>query len=119
MTNYYEEKFRQHCGLLQLGDNFSLYLCINEPGVSKSEEHSVFKNGIPSPGQLHGLPHHRMDIRFISNDTITVVGFPYDEPFHVNYSQRIVKKNSIYDQGLQIAYSESEVEKIRLEFKSK
>lgn len=31
---------------LKMWDNFSLYVCLNKPGVHKKDEHSWFKNGI-------------------------------------------------------------------------
>lgn len=111
-----EKVFYQHYGLLQLGDNFSLYACVNEPGASKSQEHPFFVNGIPSPEVLHGLPSHRMDIHFTDHDTIHIEGFPFEDTFEICYKHKDVLKNRIREVGLIQAYGETECKEVKLKF---
>ncbi|MCK8487723.1 DUF3891 family protein [Paenibacillus sp. MBLB2552] len=40
-----QEVIHRHFMLLQLCDDISLYVCLNEPGVSKEEEHPWFREG--------------------------------------------------------------------------
>ncbi len=113
-----EQIFKKHYGLLQLGDNFSLYACMNEPGVVKSEQHPFFEEGIPSPKFLEGLPSHRMDVQFADSKTICVESFPFNTSFEIEYTQRIVTRQAVRDVGLIKAYNEARVQTIRLDFKS-
>src|SRR5699024_754726 len=39
--------FDDNVSLLQFADNISLYVCLNETGVSQSNVHFFFKDGIP------------------------------------------------------------------------
>ena len=108
------ELFKKHFALLQLGDNFSLYCCINDPGVDKIDEHIFFRNGIPSPDIFPQLPVERMNIRFTDQNTIEVEDFPFSQSFTIKVKQKIVLKSEITEKGLQVAYSEAAYEMIEL-----
>lgn len=109
-----ERLFNQHYGLLQLGDNFSLYVCINEPGVSKIKEHPFFVNGIPNPTVLKGREDSKLAIRFHDENTVLVDPFPFNAPFDIQYTQRVVSKQEIQNKGLVKAFAEGKIETIFL-----
>ncbi|PIC64275.1 hypothetical protein CSV79_07330 [Sporosarcina sp. P13] len=110
------ELFEKHYALLQLGDNFSLYCCVNDPGVKKEDEHPFFQNGIPSPKVFRKLPTERIAIHFTDNKTITVQDFPFTKAFTVQVNQRTVCKKTIAAIGLQSAYDKADDERITLHF---
>lgn len=119
LTNFDEHVFQQHYGLLQLGDNLSLYACVNEPGVAKGQEHPFFQDGIPSPEALitvGNLQKKTTDIRFVNEQEIRVKNFPFDEPFVVSVPQRVVLKKNIREKGLLEAYQNSDVESVSFHF---
>src|SRR5690625_5094747 len=47
LPNISSDTFNKHLAILQFSDNISLYICLNEPGVNKAEEHRFFRSGIP------------------------------------------------------------------------
>ena len=117
IQGFEEDVFFQHYGLLQIGDNLSLYVCINEPGVNKEQEHPFFIEGIPSPDALVKavqIPTHRMDIHFIDEQTIGMKDFPFDAPFTVSIPQRVVLKKDIAEKGLVKAYQETSSTSVQL-----
>ena len=111
-----KELFEKHFALLQLGDNFSLYCCVNDPGVDKANEHVFFQNGIPSPNNFSALPTGRIGIHFADQHTIKVEDYPFCHPFDVEVKQKNVLKKDIEDKGLQVAYEETVYEAITLHF---
>lgn len=106
--------FEKHFALLQLGDNFSLYCCVNDPGVDKADEHVFFRNGIPSPDTFTELPIGRIGIQFTDEHTIEVENFPFSQSFTIEVKQKTVLKKDITEKGLQAAYEEAEYEMIEL-----
>ncbi|WP_040286519.1 DUF3891 family protein [Sporosarcina koreensis] len=115
-ADFDETVFRQHYGILQLGDNFSLYCCVNESGAAKDQEHPFFVNGIPAPESLPGLPDHRLAIQFLDNRTIAVESFPFDAPFEVSYPYKEVRKEDIRKLGFQKAYDQADQHHTELRF---
>lgn len=108
--------FEKHYALLQLGDNFSLYCCVNDPGVTKEHEHIFFQNGIPSPSVFPELPSGRIPIHFADEHSIRVEHFPFTEGFSVEYIQRVIRKDTIAEVGLQAVYDQANEERITLHF---
>ncbi len=116
MVGFDSNRFQKHYALLQLGDNFSLYACVNEPGATKENEHPFFVNGIPSPETLEGLPHHRLAIRFTDEVTIAVEDFPFEAPFHVSYPYKEVLKQKISEIGFMKAFEKAATKRTDLQF---
>lgn len=112
VDDFDQELFEKHFTLLQLGDNFSLYCCVNNPGVDKVDEHMFFRNGIPSPGNFHSLSTGRIGIHFADQHTIKVEDYPFRHPFDVKVKQKNVLRKDIEDKGLQVAYEEADYETI-------
>ncbi|PIC76542.1 hypothetical protein CSV74_11135 [Sporosarcina sp. P19] len=114
VEGFNKELFEKHFALLQLGDNFSLYCCVNEPGVDKANEHIFFRDGIPSPDNFHSLPIGRIEIYFADQHTIKVENYPFSSSFDVEVKQKKVLKKDIEANGLQVAYKEADYEVIHL-----
>ncbi|ARD47394.1 DUF3891 family protein [Sporosarcina sp. P33] len=106
--------FEKHFALLQLGDNFSLYCCLNDPGADKMNEHPFFQQGIPSPFIFPSLPKEKIGIRYTDPHTIRIEEFPFRETFDVKVKQKTVLKKDIADQGFQSAYAHAMYETITL-----
>lgn len=109
-----EMEIKQHYRLLGLCDDLSLYVCLNEPGVHKEEEHPWFREGLgklilPSGGD-ESIQAYWRDER-----TIDVQPFPFSDSFEAELSYRRVAKKHIQDKGLAQAYYKTvpEVQKIR------
>ncbi|WP_168122358.1 DUF3891 family protein [Paenibacillus sp. HB172176] len=61
----------QHLRLLQLCDEISLYVCMNEPGAGKDEEHPWYRDGFET--RLHGgFLRHMGSFRGNTNEALSV-----------------------------------------------
>mgnify|MGYP001501604035 CR=1 FL=1 len=60
---------------LQMWDNFSLYVCLNKPGVQKENEHPWFKNGIRAV-DASGKPII-VEARWLDGQTVAFSPFPF------------------------------------------
>lgn len=60
---------------LKMWDNFSLYVCLNKPGISKEEEHPWFKKGIRAV-DASGNPI-TVEARWLDKNTVTFSPFPF------------------------------------------
>ncbi|ADU30436.1 DUF3891 family protein [Evansella cellulosilytica] len=65
----------EHFRLLQLCDNLSLYLCMNEWGVEKEKEISWFKEGFPQ--RIPPAKKEKMRARWINKTTVVISPFPF------------------------------------------
>ncbi|PIC83341.1 hypothetical protein CSV73_07200 [Sporosarcina sp. P1] len=111
-----KDLFEKHFALLQLGDNFSLYCCVNDPGIDKANEHVFFRDGIPSTSIFHTLPVGRIGIYFADQHTVKVENYPFSYSFDVEVKQKTVLKKDIEDHGLQVAYEKADYEVIPFHF---
>lgn len=60
---------------LKMWDNFSLYVCLNKPGVQKEHEHPWFKNGIRAVDASG--KSIIVDGRWLDEKTVTFSPFPF------------------------------------------
>src|SRR5699024_1919496 len=91
-------------GLVQLADNLSLYLCLNEPGVPKTKEHAFFKSGIPISNEIEGIKTAIVDVHWQDKKRIQLAGLPYVAPFSVTLTQKLIHIKQIEEHGLIKAY---------------
>ncbi|MFC0559556.1 DUF3891 family protein [Halalkalibacter alkalisediminis] len=105
----------QHFRLLQVCDDLSLYVCFNEPGTSKENEHPWFKEGFRK-SELFNDGQHSLCSTWVDDETISVTGFPFVKEFEANLDYRVVSKVDIVTKGLEQAYLTSSVYKQRLRF---
>ncbi|SHF71642.1 DUF3891 family protein [Ornithinibacillus halophilus] len=111
-----KRSFNFHYGLVQLGDNLSLYLCLNEPGINKENEHPFFKSGIPLNSALIGFQESTLQLRWKNSSTVEIHEFPFKSSFHVRWKEKVVKKQLIQDVGLLEAYATTPFETREVQF---
>lgn len=102
-----KDMFQTHLAMLQFADNISLYVCVNDPGVSKEHEHAFFKKGIPISTAIPSIEHSVVDAHWIDAHTISLKGLPYVPSFHVDVPYKSVEKYSIASKGMIKSYEEA------------
>lgn len=95
-----EETILQHFRLLQFCDDTSLYVCLNEPGSSKKEEHPWYRDGIPNTEVV---------MSWLNDQEIKASPFPFEEVYHVKLKYKSVSKPRIAECGIGRAYKEAEL----------
>lgn len=92
---------------LKMWDNFSLYVCLNKPGVSKEDEHPWFKNGIRAV-DASGKPI-LVEARWIDEKTVTFSPFPFVETWTATIPYMIYNKKTghIQNKTRKITFIES------------
>ncbi|KGP71425.1 DUF3891 family protein [Pontibacillus yanchengensis] len=93
-----------HFTLLQFCDDLSLYCCMNEPGSSKEEEVSWFKNGFRQ--QFPEAPNGIMP-RFENKECVSLDPFPFTEPFELMIPYKTVRMEKVEAIGLEDARREA------------
>lgn len=119
VLNVSSEHFHKHLAILQFADNISLYLCLNEPGISKQDEHSFFKNGIPISQMINQITTNFVQANWVDNQTVTLRGLPNVKPFQVILQRKIIAKEKINQVGLLNSYQNSTYENIVINLKVK
>lgn len=104
-----ETEMEQHYHLLQLCDDLSLYVCMNEPGVSKDKEHPWFQKGIGSTEVLFQEGKESIQAFWRDEQTVEVQPSPFYESFETELSYRKVAKKDIHNKGLRRAYHDTEL----------
>ncbi|MFZ3578387.1 DUF3891 family protein [Virgibacillus sp. DJP39] len=107
-----EALFQFHYDLLQFSDNLSLYVCLNEPGVSQNDVHYFFRQGLPVPSTLSFLGTNPIQIDWKDMKTILLSEFPFNNPFDITITQKLVSKQSINDAGIFHAYENAIIERV-------
>ncbi|WP_010529185.1 DUF3891 family protein [Lentibacillus jeotgali] len=106
LENYDNEIFDVHYGLLQFLDSLSLYICLNEPGTSKENEHPLFKEGIPVPQMLTFFHTNKVGIYWKDDETVEMDVFPFGSPIDITIRQKVIPKNDILEKGLIKSYEQ-------------
>lgn len=104
-----QEVIQRHFTLLQLCDDISLYVCLNEPGVSKEEEHPWFMEGFEDT-----LLGERCEARWINAREIRLTPSLLAKELTTTLQQRYVSKQKIETQGFSEAYKGSERVKLEI-----
>lgn len=107
-----EATFQKHYELLQFFDTLSLYICLNEPGVSKNKEHVFFKEGIKLP-QLFAR-NRTLIPKWASEQDVELNYRLFSKDISLTLKQKVVSNEEIKKFGLQAAYSSAAVQKIPL-----
>ncbi len=119
LSSFDHTLFDFHYGLLQLCDNLSLYICLNEPGVAKEAGHPFYKKGIPLPDALHVFQEDKLDIQWADDKTVTISECPFSNPLTVTIKQKTISKETIAAKGLLNSYKETEYEQVYVRFAEK
>jgi hypothetical protein len=111
-----DDLFNFHYGLLKLGDDLSLYMCLNEPGVPKEKEHFFFRNGITLPMKPGDEKQAKMTLTWRDQHTISANPFPFKERMTVKIKQKVINKKDILTNGLIKSYEKAPYEEVKLHF---
>ncbi|WP_163527955.1 DUF3891 family protein [Halobacillus ihumii] len=101
-----KDLYHTHFERLQFCDDLSLYICMQEPGVSKANELSWFKDGFRQSFDVapNGIMPYWQDKEHVALDP-----FPFEKSFHVTIPYRIVQRKDVEEVGLESAFSQAEV----------
>ncbi|WP_337018661.1 DUF3891 family protein [Oceanobacillus massiliensis] len=106
--------FNFHYGLIQLADNLSLYICMNEPGAAKQQEHPFFKEGIQTNSALHSVCNKRLQVQWRDTSTVTIDDFPFEGPIEVTLKQKVLSKDILSSKGLIKSYEQAPFEDLSI-----
>src|SRR5699024_10118888 len=108
--------FDDYVSLLQFPDNISLYVCLNEPGVSQSNFHFFFKDGIPIALNSALITQSKIQAEWLDNQTLKLTGLPFVPSFSISINQKVLNKQMIEETGLINAYETQPYEQIKINF---
>lgn len=112
MDRFDQDSYDFHYGILQMLDDMSLFICLNEPGVSDENIHPFFKNEIRKHEGITAIPEEKIRIYWKDEHTICLYPFPFTEIFTVTLRQRTVMKTTIEQDGLLDSYQNAPMETI-------
>ncbi|MDQ0255802.1 hypothetical protein J2S74_003184 [Evansella vedderi] len=99
-----EEEVHFQFDLLQLCDNLSLYLCMNEWGSSKEKEYPWFKNGFPQ--QLAPVGNNNFYTKWIGEDKVGITPYPFKGPnVEVTIPYKTIEKGNVSEKDFQNKYN--------------
>lgn len=99
-----EDLLTRHLNMLQFCDDLSLYVCLNEPGCSKEEEHPWYRAGIPHSEVFDPGSAARATAVWLNDGKVQVRPFPFEHEFTATLRCRVVSKEDISANGLDQAY---------------
>ena len=109
-----EINLQYHLDMLKFCDNLSLYICLNEPGIEKVNEHPFFQNGFP---QIFPFAENQPIIsQWLSKDTISLSVSPLKHELKIDLPFKDVKKTEIKEHGLISAFHATIPEVITVTF---
>ncbi|MEO5912187.1 MAG: DUF3891 family protein [Pelobium sp.] len=96
--------------ILQFCDNLSLFICMNKPGVAKSDEVGLFKNGFINSEFFSVNGDRNINASFVKDKNIVkFTHSPFEEPFDVKVHVKRIAKQLIKDIGISKAYEKEPV----------
>ncbi|MBX0292375.1 DUF3891 family protein [Hymenobacter sp. HSC-4F20] len=84
-----------HLHLLKFCDNLSLYLCLNEPGVSKAREYPWFTNGIPLSDFFAFTQGTLVQASWATKNRVQITPSPFARNFPVTLRYRELPKDHV------------------------
>ncbi|MEW9677096.1 DUF3891 family protein [Lentibacillus sp. L22] len=106
-----QDNYDYHYALLQFFDNVSLYICLNDPGVAKQDEHRFFKSGIPVSDAFTFFKQDKAWIEWRNDQTIQMECFPFDGQVDLTLKQKVITKETIAKKGLLNSYQDAPYER--------
>ncbi|MCI0182407.1 MAG: DUF3891 family protein [Acidibacillus sp.] len=100
-----DDECSQHLRMLKFLDNLSIYICINEPGISKKEEFKWYTDGFNGSEQLPTAAGNKIIAYWLNDHSIGLTMSPFKEHTRVSVPTKIVTKKSIHQYGVAKAYS--------------
>lgn len=106
-----EQTIARHFQLLQLCDDISLYVCMNQEGASKEDEHPWFRKGFGS--LVNGQPFLA---EWISDHEIRITPELFTQEWTAVLRNKHVPKKRILEVGINKAYQESDWTELKITF---
>ncbi len=106
--------FDMHLAILQFADNISLYLCLNEPGLIKSETHYFFQEGIPISPKINKITTPYIEAEWLDQHTLRLKGLPSVPSFSVSLKQKNLTTQQIEKDGLIKSYQTTPYENYKM-----
>ncbi|REE88940.1 uncharacterized protein DUF3891 [Paenibacillus taihuensis] len=97
------ELVTQHLNMLQLCDDLSLYVCLNQPGATKEEEHPWYKEAFGT-----AIQNQAFRAKWINNVEIGLQPFPFIRDFKVSLRIKHVSRELRAQYGIGKAYMDTE-----------
>lgn len=91
-----------HLNLLKFCDNLSLYICLNDPGTPKDQEHYFYRNGFPQ--KFAFADKKPIHAKWLDQETVSLSTFPFKKELRVILPYKAVEKKQIKEIGLAAAY---------------
>lgn len=93
-----------HLDVLKFFDKLSIYICINEPGVSKDNEFGWYRDGFEGTDQLFDVNGGKIVAHWLNEKSVGLTVFPFKQKFEISVPTKSVSKHIIQEQGLAKAY---------------
>jgi hypothetical protein len=97
----------KHLQLLQLCDELSLYVCLNDPGIEKTNEFLGYREGFKR-SEMFARDRERITASWVSRDEIVLTPFPFEEAFPAQLRLKRVTKEDVKRLGIESAYKSAE-----------
>jgi hypothetical protein len=105
-----QQVLKQHLSLLQLCDELSLYVCVQEPGTPKEQEKLPYKDGFMSTSSF--LNGAKTVPRWLSPDRLELAPSPFRNETAFSFRAKHVSRNRIREVGLAPAYWEASEQEV-------
>ncbi|QJX47336.1 DUF3891 family protein [Hymenobacter taeanensis] len=103
-----------HKRLLRFTDNLSLYLCLNEPGTTKEQEHPWYREGIPFSDYFAFTRQHTIQVEWPSRHSVRIHPSPFQVPFAVRLRYKELPKAQLTATSLGQCFAEAPVEELEV-----
>ncbi|WP_226665524.1 DUF3891 family protein [Metabacillus litoralis] len=98
----HDDEILFHYNLLKFCDSFSLFVCMQENGVTGNQVHEWFQQGIKQPFSF--FERDRFLVEWNSKKEIRIDPFPFKSDFTVEIPMKKILKKDIADYGILEAY---------------
>lgn len=109
-----EDELYYDARLLEICDDLSLYMGLNEPGSPKSAEHPWWREGFSGSEDFNFTDGRRIAAEWDGTSTLILDPFPFTKTLEVAFKQKRVHKSDIAKKGIATAYSDTPEEECRI-----
>lgn len=99
--NLHLKLIEMHYQYVKLFDDLSLYICLNEPGTSKEDEHFFFKNGITLPPKFG---ENKLQLFWENKSDVMINKNLFKGDVTLFVKQKVIDKDTIAKLGIKKAY---------------
>ncbi|WP_185971071.1 DUF3891 family protein [Alkalicoccobacillus porphyridii] len=98
-----EEDIEREFKLLQFCDDVSLYICMNPPGIPKSDEVSWFRDGF---SQTFSFAPDGIHARWLNDTDIQLKPFPFIEPLTLSFPVYTLPQSAFNERQSQLSFDQ-------------